>query len=207
MPAVRGFGFLHDGTVGSIEEFLTGIVFLQVDGVIDIGTGTLGPNAEGIPLFADPTNPFNSAAGISTQGLELRQALASFVLSYDSNMFPIVGQQTTATPGNANAARIALFEARAAAGDCDLIVRGQIGGRERGFVYSSGSFAQDRSRLPALSDAALQALVGTGTQALTFTCVPPGSGWRLGIDRDMDGYADGDELAAGTDPANASSHP
>ena len=122
----------------------------------------LGPNPTGIPFFNSTTNPFDSTSGISTQGLELRQALASFVLAFDSNMFPIVGQQVTLTAGDASSAtaRIALFEARAAAGDCDLIVRGQIAGRERGFVLSQGSFVQDRSRAPALSDAALRALVG-----------------------------------------------
>lgn len=210
VAAVRGFGYLHDGTIGTIEEFLTGIVFLQVDGQIALPGGAfLGPNPTGIPVFNSTTNPFDSTSGISTQGLELRQSLASFVLAFDSNMFPIVGQQVTLTPGDASSAdaRIALFEARAAAGDCDLIVRGQVGGRERGFVLSKGSFVQDLSRAPALSDATLRALVGTATPSLTFTCVPPGSGWRLGIDRDGDGYADGDELAAGSDPANPSSVP
>jgi hypothetical protein len=42
---------------------------------------------------------------------------------------------------------------------------------------------------------------------VTFTCVPPGSGFRIGIDRNADGYADGDELAAGSDPASADSAP
>jgi hypothetical protein len=32
-----------------------------------------------------------------------------------------------------------------------------------------------------------------GVSTLTFTCVPPGSGYRIGIDRDADGIADGDE--------------
>jgi hypothetical protein len=89
----------------------------------------------------------------------------------------------------------------------DAGVRGSIGGRERGFVLSQGSFVQDRSRAPALSDAALQSLVGAVTPSLTFTCVPPGSGWRLGIDRDGDGFADGDELAAGSSPADPNSVP
>ena len=30
-------------------------------------------------------------------------------------------------------------------------------------------------------------------QELTFTCVPPGSGFRIGIDRDEDGIYDTDE--------------
>ncbi len=77
----------------------------------------------------------------------------------------------------------------------------------RGFVYGSGKFVADSSWAPALSDAQLGALVGTLTDALTFTCVPPGSGARIGIDRDGDGYADGDELAFGSDPADPTSVP
>jgi hypothetical protein len=210
VPAVRGFGYLHDGTVGSIEEFLTGVVFLQVDSQIPLPNGALlGPNPDGIPIFNNPANPFDSTSGISTQGIALRQSLASFVLSYDSNMFPIVGQQVTLTTDDASsaAARIALFEAQATAGNCDLVVRGTIAGREHGFVFSKGAFATDRSRAPELSDRLLQALVGTLTPSLTFTAVPPGSGWRLGIDRDGDGYADGDEIAAGSDPADPNSIP
>jgi hypothetical protein len=36
---------------------------------------------------------------------------------------------------------------------------------------------------------------------------PPGSGWRIGIDRDEDGFLDGDEEDVGSDPQNASSRP
>jgi hypothetical protein len=32
-------------------------------------------------------------------------------------------------------------------------------------------------------------------------------GWRIGVDRDDDGWADGDELAAGTDPTDETSTP
>src|SRR5262249_4570653 len=44
---------------------------------------------------------------------------------------------------------------------------------------------------------------GTAGQELTYTCVPPGSGIRMGIDRDEDGLFDRDELDAGTDPAHS----
>jgi hypothetical protein len=37
---------------------------------------------------------------------------------------------------------------------------------------------------------------------ITYTCVPVGSGRRIGIDRDEDGVLDGDEADAGSDPAN-----
>ena len=40
---------------------------------------------------------------------------------------------------------------------------------------------------------------------LTYTCTPPGSGVRIGIDRDEDGVLDGDEEDAGSDSAVATS--
>jgi hypothetical protein len=53
----------------------------------------------------------------------------------------------------------------------------------------------------------LQQYAQTPGQELTFTCVPPGSGLRMGIDRDEDGVYDGDEIAAGSDPADPASMP
>ena len=43
-----------------------------------------------------------------------------------------------------------------------------------------------------ISLTALISQAGTPGQELTFTCVPPGSGVRLGIDRDLDEVLDGD---------------
>ena len=42
---------------------------------------------------------------------------------------------------------------------------------------------------------------------VTYTCVPPGSGERIGVDRDGDGSWDGDERLAQTDPADSASKP
>jgi len=50
-----------------------------------------------------------------------------------------------------------------------------------------------------------QATQANGT--VTYTCVPPGNGPRLALDRDQDGFYNRDELVAGTDPANVSSRP
>jgi hypothetical protein len=46
-------------------------------------------------------------------------------------------------------------------------------------------------------------LAAVSGQALTYTCVPPGSGVRIGTDRDEDGSLDRDELDAGKNPADA----
>jgi len=142
-------------------------------------------------------------------GYELRQEIASFVLAFDSNMFPIVGQETTLTSEDASAvaARIALLESQASAGNTDLIARGSFFGRDIGFTYQNGAWLADTAAIGTITDGQLRALVGFLTPALTFTAVPPGEGLRLGVDRDGDGYADGDEIAAGTDPANPRSFP
>jgi hypothetical protein len=59
-----------------------------------------------------------------------------------------------------------------------------------------------------LSDGALRTLVTSGKLAsITYTAVPRGSGARIAIDRDGDGYADGDEVSRGTNPADPNSHP
>jgi DNA-binding beta-propeller fold protein YncE len=189
LPAVRGFGFQHDGALGTLEHFFTGQVFIQIpQGVPGILNGVnVGANPFGIPLFTFDTA--GNITGLDVSGFTLRRALVSFVLAFDSNMKAIVGQQVTLTTANAAAAqsRIALFEARAAAGDCDLVVKGFVQGGEKGYVYANGAFV---SATGSLSDAQLRALVGNAADALTFTAVPPGSGWRIGLDRNGDGVAD-----------------
>jgi hypothetical protein len=210
VAAVRGFGYLHDGSIGTVEEFLSGVVFLKHDTDIPTSGGTLAANPDGIPFFNSTTNPFDGSSGISTAGFALRQALASFILGFDTNMFPIVGQQVTALAGQVSSAstRVALLEAMATAGKCDLVAHGRIGGRDVGFVFTNGAFQSDLTSAAPVSSATLLAQVGKGgLNALTFTAVPPGSGWRIGVDRDGDGYANGDELAAGSDPANPASTP
>ena len=206
---VRGFGYQHDGATATIEHFFSAFVFVQTTVPVNFGAvQNIPPNPYGIPLAADPADPLNFANGFSPQGFALRRALASYVFAFDTNMRPVVGQQATLTASSsaAVASRLALFEAQAAAGNTDLVVRGRIGERDTGFVYANGAFLADTAGI-SLTDAQLQAVVGELTDALTFTCVPPGSGYRIGVDRDGDGYADGDELLRGSDPADPNSTP
>ncbi|WP_438019871.1 thrombospondin type 3 repeat-containing protein [Sorangium sp. So ce315] len=53
----------------------------------------------------------------------------------------------------------------------------------------------------------LRVIVSVTSSVLTYTCVPPGNGERIGVDRDLDGFLDGDEVAAGSDPADPDSTP
>jgi sugar lactone lactonase YvrE len=209
LPAVRGFGFQHDGADGKLEDFFTAFVFIQTTVYVNFaGINNIPPNPYGIPLFANPADPTNPANGISYDGLALRHALSDFVFAFDTNLFPIVGQQITLTPDSATpavAARIALLEAQATAGNTDLVAHGTYFGQDHGFTFSGGQWTPDVSWLPPLTDKQLQSLALFGP--LTFTAVPPGEGWRVGVDRDGDGYVDGDEIGHGTDPNDASSHP
>lgn len=209
VDAVRGFGYLHDGAIGNLEHFLTPVSFLRTTGPLTANGITTPPNPEGIPLFADDADPLNGAKGISLEGLQLRRAISEFVLAFDSNLMPIVGQQVTLTESNGSSvsARLDLLEAQAAAGACDLVAQGTLHDDDVGYVLSQGTFVPDLGGSPSLSDAALRGTVRHHEDVLTFTCVPPGSGFRVGIDRDGDGYANRDELAWGSDPSDPTSTP
>jgi DNA-binding beta-propeller fold protein YncE len=138
-----------------------------------------------------------------------KRATEAFLLAFDSNLAPVVGQQLTVGAATAAAAaeRLSLLRARADAGECELVAKALRDGRERGYLYSAGSFIQDQSALPRLLLSALLAETFAAGAELTFTCVPPDSGRRMALDRDLDGVLDGDERVAGTDPANPASRP
>ncbi|KYF68653.1 beta-propeller fold lactonase family protein [Sorangium cellulosum] len=182
---VRGFGFLHDGGVDTLFRFNSFSDFVQI-----------------------PENP--GGFPIGPEGDLLKHQVAAYMLALESNLKPIVGQQITLTSSNAAVAspRIALLIARANAGDCDLVVKGWSHGEELGFLYiGNGRFEPDRAREPRRWDTELRQLPRGPRGELTYTCVPPGSGERIGIDRDGDGFRDGDERDAGSDPADPTSVP
>jgi hypothetical protein len=96
--------------------------------------------------------------------------------------------------------RIDLLIDRARAGECDLVVKGGSSQGERGYLYDAGSglFLGNRRSDAPLSDAGLRQRAAQKGGELTYTCTPPGSGVRVGIDRDEDGVLDGDEADAGS---------
>src|SRR5262245_24800456 len=177
---IRGFGFLHDGSIDTVFRFLNATVFNNNNGV----------------GFDGPSN-----------GDVKRRQVEQFVLAFDSDLAPIVGQQVTLTSTNAVVAgpRIDLLIQRASTpfiskvlggpvSECELVVKATVAGKQRGWVrLLGGAFQSDKAAEPPLSDAALRALAATPGQELTYTCVPPGSGPRMGIDRDEDGVRDGDD--------------
>lgn len=159
---LRGFGLLHDGGIDTVSNFLASSVFA-----------------------------FDSAAQ--------REQVVDFVYAFPGNLAPVVGQQVTigADPDASALARLELLIERASVGgsraECDLVVKGVIDGEPRGALRrGDGRFLTDRSVEGAVTLEQLRTLAARPGQELTFTCAPPGSGRRIGIDRDRDGVLDGD---------------
>jgi DNA-binding beta-propeller fold protein YncE len=188
---VRGTGILHDGSVDTVFNFLGAAVFTLT-------------NAE--------------------QG-----DLEQFVLASPTDLAPIVGQQVTISPANFGVAdvndRIDLIDTRAGVGfeslvlggvvtECDVIVKTVEGGVEKGYVRQSGGSYLPDDNGGAISEATLRDKANPvgDAQTLTYTAVPPGSGERMGIDRDEDTLLNGVETNTGvfngssdtgSDPAKA----
>jgi DNA-binding beta-propeller fold protein YncE/mono/diheme cytochrome c family protein len=167
---VRGTGFLHDGSVSTVFNF--------------VGAG----------VFSIDDNQ--------------QRDLEAFMMEFDSDLAPIVGQQATLTSnsGSDTLDRIVLLlmdraettyytsPELGAVKECDLIVKGVLNGEYRGWLYEGNdTFTSDDSGDPPWSTSALLAVADQPGQELTFTCVPPGSGTRMGINRDRDAFLDAND--------------
>jgi YVTN family beta-propeller protein len=158
---IRGFGFTHDGSVDSMFRF------------------------HGSPLFVFSPTP--------SENTLMRRQVEQFMHAMESSLKPVIGQQTTLTSSNASSAmpRISLFASQMDAGHADVIVKGQINGQLRGWVrLADGSYQSDDAFADPIDQTSLLQLAQTAGQQLTFTAVPPGSGIRMGVDRDNDAELD-----------------
>jgi hypothetical protein len=74
-------------------------------------------------------------------------------------------------------------------------------------LYRSYAHHSDRRGEAPLEREALLGRYRSSGEPVTFTCVPPGDGVRSALDRNLDGVLDGDELLAGSDPADQEGAP
>jgi hypothetical protein len=160
---IGGFGIVHDGEDPSLQVFLSRPVFVNIRN--------------------DTT---------------IKNNLAAFVQSFDTGTAPAVGYTRTVTTVNVTSLSISndwsLLESQAAAlTNIDLIVKGTIDGQHHGLLFqpASTNYLPDTTNLPAFTRAELVAKVQNG-DTLSIMGVPPGSGTRMGIDRDLDGVLDAD---------------
>ncbi|MEO1086033.1 MAG: hypothetical protein AAFY88_17475, partial [Acidobacteriota bacterium] len=182
---VRGFGYTHDGSADSVFRFLSSIAFSEV----------VAPG--GFPF--DPS------------GDPLRRDVEAFMLAFDSNMAPVVGQQVTLSGQSGQDAHarldLLLARARSSPAECEVVATTRLAGVERSFLYlaDDGYFRPDRNRGGPIGDALLRFY--SYFRPVTYTCVPVGSGQRLGLDADLDGCFDLTERWLHTDPRDPSSVP
>jgi YVTN family beta-propeller protein len=172
-PQIRGFGFQHDGAIDTLFRFTSAFLF------------TISPTEQ--------------------------ENLEAFIMSFPSDLAPIVGQQVTLTAAllaGADAAdvngRADLMVARAAepftsgilggiVTECDLIAKLVESGGTRITGYlrqTDGTFLPDDGG-PAIGESTLRGKATSVGQELTYSCAPPGSGVRMGIDRDEDDVRNG----------------
>lgn len=169
---IKGFGFLKDGGVDTIYNFFGSGRFL------DQGTGS------------------------GFQNVQQRLDTEQFMFAFPGDLAPIVGQQVTLQPQNLSGVkRVSLlleragtpFKSKTLGGtttEADVVAKCLVKGEPSGFVYDgSEQFISDLG----FSISNLELFFKVCDGAVTFTAVPPGSGTRIGIDRDLDGILDGFE--------------
>ena len=171
----------------------------------------MGPQIRGTGFMHDGATDtllrFFNATAFGFADDNERRDMELFMLAFPSNLKPVVGQQISLDSASAAAvnSRVNLLMARATAGDNDVIAKGVIAGVSRGWVrLANGSFQSDLATESPLSETQLRTLATQPGNVVTFTAVAVGTAQQAGIDRDLDGVLDGDDVCpAIADPAQA----
>lgn len=161
----------------------------------------MGPQIRGTGFMHDGATDtlfrfFNASAFDFFNDTE-RRDMELFMFAFPSNLKPIVGQQVSLDSSSAASVnpRVDLLMARAVAGDNDVIAKGVIAGDSRGWKrLTNGDFQGDLAAESPLSEAQLRSLATQPGNVVTFTAVAVGSAQQAGIDRDLDGVLDGDDV-------------
>ncbi len=125
--------------------------------------------------------------------------VTAYVLSFETDTPPAAAESLTVTrtasaPAEDPLAFRMLMETQAAAGHCDLLIEGIIGGRRRSFLFdpAAGLYASDSQSPPLQNFAALLRELRSD-ESLTLHGVTAGSGRRRALDQDGDGILNADE--------------
>ena len=184
-----GFGFIHDGAVDTLAQFVAEPVFSvsSDQDIADLVAFMLAFSGSELPYGGNILEPPATSSQDSHAAVGAQSTLAG-----------------SPTPG-----QVALLDAMIALADAQkvgVVVKGMQADLARGYTYlGNGTFQSDRLA-ETVVDATLRASSSPGNE-LTYTVVPKGSETRIGVDRDEDGFLDRDELDAGSDPADPTSVP
>jgi hypothetical protein len=185
-----GFGFSHDGSVSSLVSFVQDSFQITNDQqTADLVAFLFSLTGSDVPSgsLTDPDN----APGVMS--LDTPAATGLQITVSNSAFAPLLNTM--------------LDLASNPVSRLELVVKGRENGLARGWFFESASgFFQSDRLSETETPAQLLALAAPGSEQ-TYTFVPAGSGERIGIDRDADGYYDQDEVDAGANPADPVSLP
>ena len=188
---IRGFGFIHDGTIDTLFRFVN--LFQFNDPQIQFERMHKGTPTEATAMaymassFGKMGFPYEDAKAVPMQ-----RDMEQFLLAFDTDLAPIVGQQVTFSAQTAFSAgpRIDLLKARAAAPftskvlggaakECELVAKATTASGQAGYLYlpATGQFRAASGNTVSDNQLRLAAL-GTGRE-VTYTCAVPGTGSRM----------------------------
>jgi YVTN family beta-propeller protein len=174
----RGYGFGHDGSSGTLFEFLQG------------HTVTFPATNAGDQMRRD----LEAYLMCFSTGMHPAVGTQQTITAANKNDPTVL-------------AWIGTMQAIADSGAVGLVAHGKAAGLARGYVYVAGSGAMQSDRLTEMPMlAALVSGVAAGNE-VTLTVVPAGTQIRAGVDRDADGFFDRDEIDAGSSPSDPLSMP
>ncbi|MGE4613397.1 MAG: hypothetical protein AAEJ46_03560 [Planctomycetota bacterium] len=191
----NGFGFLHDGSVDSVERFISEPAFSVINDqqIADLTAFMLAFSGSDLPDGSNQT-PFEPLGSPSQDS----HAAVGMQITFD--------ETNRDDPQVLADAQIILEEA--GMGRVGVIAKAWQGGFLRGWVLVGAGTGVFQSDILTEGTTFTELLNSAEAGAeVTFTVVPTESALRMGIDRDLDGHFDGDERLACSDPADALSQP
>ncbi len=143
------------------------------------------------------------SASVFTISAQQAADIAYFSILFPTGTRPAVGRHLTLPAGGAPgtpseeallAALLVLGDTDSALRHCDLVASGASAGRMRAWRLASGEWVTDLAGEPRVS---AQVLRRDAEGPLSFLCGTIGSGPRLGGDRDLDTFLNGDDCGPG----------
>ena len=190
-PSRAGFGFLHDGSVDTLERFLSENAFntataQELANLVALMLAFSGSDFE--PDATPPAIPFLDIPGEPSK-----------------DVHAAVGQQTEVDPAAKDLGELAQFISIVETSNrVELVAHFPVNGIQRGARYQGNdSFERDAAGSTFTTDSLLASVDNGGTAI--FTIVAAGTANRIALDRDQDSYYDYDEVLAGSDPADPES--